>query len=40
MNCSGVEAIIVQNILTYLSGRLQSATEVFRKDQDSYMKSK
>ena len=40
VNCTGVEAIIVQNIVTYLSGRLQSASETFSKEQSKYMKSK
>ena len=39
-NTSGNEEIIVQNLISYLSGRLQDITTTFRRSQNDYLKSK
>merc|ERR1719483_1393763 len=38
-NTSGNEEIIVQNLISYLSGRLQDITTTFRCSQNDYLKS-
>jgi len=38
-NTSGNEEIIVQNLISYLSGRLQDITTTFRRSQNDYLKS-
>ena len=37
---AGAEAIITQNLLAFLSGRLQDITSDFRKSQNEYLSSK
>ena len=37
---TGTEEIIVQNLISYLSGRLQELTTTFRQSQNDYLKRK
>ena len=40
LSLTGCEAIITQNLISFLSGRLQDVTSAFRKSQNEYLASK
>ena len=39
LHFTGIEAILIHNIVSYLSNRMSHMTEMFQKQQGDYMKS-